>query len=144
MSTLTMERHFAAAPEIVFDYLTRTEHIAKWWGPEGMTCPVLEMDLTQPGPWVSEMMNADGARYKVSGEVLTVDPPRTVEFTWGWHDEANARGHGSTVHFTVESDGKGGTRFTLTHTGLADEESAENHNGGWTSSLRKIERLLND
>lgn len=142
MSTLTLERHFTAPPEMVFDYLTRTEHIAKWWGPEGMTCPVLNMDLTRTGPWVSEMMNADGARYKVSGEVLTVDPPNTVEFTWGWHDEADHRGHSSTVCFSVKSDGKGGAHFTLCHSGLADHESAENHNGGWTSSLRKLERQL--
>jgi len=144
MSTLNLERHFAATPEMVFDYLTRVEHIAKWWGHEGMTCPVLEMDLTKPGPWVAEMMNADGARYKVSGEVLAVDPPRTVEFSWGWHDETNARGHNSTVHFVVESDGKGGALFKLTHSDLADEASAGGHNDGWTSTLRKLERLLND
>lgn len=144
MSTLTMERRFAAPPATVFEYLTRPEHIAKWWGPEGMTCPVLEMDLTRPGPWVSEMMNADGARYKASGEVVAVNMPHIVEFTWAWHDETDARGHNSTVRFAVEDDGAGGALFTLTHSGLADEESAENHKGGWTSSLHKLERLLND
>lgn len=142
MSSFTIERRFGAPPEMVFEFLTRPEHIGKWWGREDMTCPVLDMNLTKPGPWVTEMMNADGARFKVSGEVLNVDPPHSVEFTWGWHDEADQRGHNSTVRFTVKDDGAGGALFTLTHTGLPDEEIAGNHKAGWTSTLRKLERLL--
>jgi uncharacterized protein YndB with AHSA1/START domain len=90
---------------------------------------------------MSVMINAEGGRYKVSGEVIQVDPPRSVEFTWGWHDENDARGHESQVRFEVEPNGSGGTLFRLIHSGLADDESAANHNEGWTSCLRKLERL---
>jgi len=87
------------------------------------------------------MTNAEGDRYKVTGEVLALDPPNSVEFTWGWHDENDNRGHESRVRFEVTPDGVEGSLFKLQHTGLPDDEAATNHNTGWTSSLRKLENL---
>lgn len=141
MTDLRIERKFARDPETVFNYVTRTEHLLEWWGPEGMGVPEYEMDFTRPGPWWSVMVNAEGKRYKVSGKVIAVDPPKAVEFTWGWHDENDERRHESTVRFEVTADGAGGSVFTLLHSGLADEESATNHNMGWTSALKKLERM---
>ncbi len=141
MSDLVLERSFAADPATVFAFVTKAEHLAKWWGPEGMTLPDKQLDLTQPGPWSSVMMNADGQRFKVTGEVVAVDAPNAVELTWAWHDENDTRGHESRVRFEVKPNGKGGTLFTLVHSGLADEDAAKNHEMGWTSSLRKLERM---
>ena len=106
MSDLTLERTFAADPETVFSYVTEEENLLKWWGPEGMTVPEYVLDLTQPGPWSSVMVNAEGERYKVTGEVVAVDPPHSVELTWAWHDENEARGHESRFRFEVTPNGK--------------------------------------
>ncbi len=141
MSTLTLERSFPVAPETVFDFVTQTKNLLKWWGPEGMTVPEHNLDLSKVGAWSSVMVNAEGGRHKVTGEVTRVDPPRSVEFTWGWHDENDARGHESRVRFEIEPSDTGGAVFRLIHSDLPDEESAANHNEGWTSSLRKLERL---
>jgi uncharacterized protein YndB with AHSA1/START domain len=141
MTDLTMERSFKAAPETVFAFLTQRGNILKWWGPEGMTVPEADMDFTRPGPWSSVMMAADGRRFKVTGTVISVEPPRTVELTWAWHDERDRRGHESRVRFEVRPGEAGGTHFTLRHTGLADEESAKGHESGWMSALRKLERM---
>ena len=139
---LRLDRHFDADPETVFKFVTRPENLVKWWGPEGMTVPEGDLDLSEAGkPWWSVMVNAEGKRHKVSGKVIAVDPPRAVEFSWGWHDENDERGHDSTVRFEVRAGDKGGTHFALIHSGLANEESARNHEMGWTSSLRKLERL---
>ena len=143
MTDLTLERNFSADPETVFDFVTKTENLLKWWGPESMTLPEHQLDFSKAGPWFSVMANAEGGRYKVTGEVLAVDPPNSVEFSWAWHDENDVRGHESTVRFEVTSNGTGGTLFKVIHSGLADEESAANHNQGWTSTLRKLERLAN-
>lgn len=141
MSELKIERHFAADPETVFAFVTQTEHLLKWWGPEGMTLPVHALDLSKTGPWHSTMTNSDGKRYKVSGEVKTIDEPHSVEFSWAWHDEKDERGHESTVRFEIAANNSGGTVFTLIHSGLKDEESATSHDSGWSSSLKKLERL---
>ncbi|WP_339630309.1 SRPBCC domain-containing protein [uncultured Sneathiella sp.] len=143
MSDLTLERTFAANPETVFSYVTEEENLLKWWGPEGMTVPEYVLDLTQPGPWSSVMVNAEGERYKVTGEVVAVDPPHSVELTWAWHDENDARGHESRIRFEVTPNGSGGTQFRLIHAGLSDDEAAASHTEGWTSALRKLEHIAN-
>jgi uncharacterized protein YndB with AHSA1/START domain len=142
MSKLKIERKFSADPEAVFAYLTQRGHLLKWWGPEGMSVPEAQLDFTRPGPWSSVMMSADGKRYKVTGTVVSVDPPNSVELTWAWHDERDARGHESRVRFEVRPEKNGGTHFTLLHSGLADDESARNHSSGWRSSLGKLERMV--
>ncbi|NKB53457.1 MAG: SRPBCC domain-containing protein [Rhizobiaceae bacterium] len=138
---LKIERVFAADPETVFAFVTTTEHLLKWWGPEGVNIKDHALDLSVPGAWWSTMVNADGNTFKVSGEVTRTEPPKSVEFTWAWHDDKDVRGHESNVRFDIESNSGGGARFVLTQSGLSDEESRLNHNEGWTSSLRKLERL---
>ena len=142
MTELTLTREFDAAPTRVFDMVTRQENIARWWGPEGMSCSILEADFTTVGPWTSTMQNDKGEKYKVSGIVIEVDAPNSVSFTWGWHDDADVRGAESVVRFSVASNDKGGSIFTLYHVGLADDESASNHTKGWSSSLGKLMALF--
>ena len=142
MAELVIERVFDATPERVFDYVTRTEHLLKWWGPEGMTVPEHTMNFQTTGPWMSVMMNAEGQRYKVSGHVTHVDPPNSIGFTWAWHDGNDSRGVESHVTIRLVPAQGGGTAFTLSHVDLPSEEVAENHRKGWTSTLRKLDALI--
>ncbi len=144
MPTLTLERRFAAAPDRVFDFVTRTENLLKWWGPESCHVPEHDLSFEQTGPWMSVMQNTEGQRFKVSGHVTHVDPPSSIGFTWAWHDENDKRGVESHVTIRVVPAQGGGTRMTLTHVDLPDDESAGNHEKGWASSLRKLETALND
>ncbi len=139
MTQLVIERHFNAPPERVFAFVSKSEHLLSWWGPEGMHIPDGQLDFTTPGPWYSVMQNAGGGQYKVSGEVVAVDTPNSVEFTWGWHDDADQRGDESRVRFTIVPGPKGGSTFTLIHSEFKDTAAMGNHEGGWTSSLRKLE-----
>jgi len=143
MSDLEIKRNFSADPDMVFAFVTEPDHLLKWWGPEGLSVAEHTLDFTRPGEWSSVIVNADGKRFKMSGVVKTIDPPNSIELTWGWHDENDVRGHESLVRFEIKPDGDGGTQFTLLHTGLADDESAANHNLGWTSALKKLERMAN-
>lgn len=142
MTVLEIERTFAAPIEQVFDFVTRPEHLVKWWGPEGTNVSDGTLDLTSTGAWDSTMKSQQGNKYKVSGQVTKVKRPNLVAFTWGWHDENDARGHESHVMIELQADGDDRTRFKLKHQKLADEESVENHNIGWTSSIRKLERCF--
>lgn len=143
MATLTIEREFEADPGTVFDYVSKTEHLLKWWGPEGMTVPEHQLDFARTGPWQSVMQGAEGQRYKVSGHVTHVDPPHSVGFTWAWHDENDVRGVESHVTIKLVPAKNGGTLFKLDHVDLPSDEVAANHEQGWTSSLRKLEKLAN-
>lgn len=141
MDDLVITRVFRAGIDHVYAYISQSEKILEWWGPEGMTLPEHKIDFGRRGPWMSVMRAPDGRQFTVSGEVTEVDPPRAVGFTWAWHGEDGARGHESRVRIELEELGAA-TRFTLTHSGLADRASADSHNGGWTSSLTKLEKIL--
>lgn len=143
MSVLKIERTFPVEPEKVFAFVTQMDNLLKWWGPEGMSVREHNLDLSKPGAWSSTLVNAEGGLHKMSGEVVTVDPPKSVEFTLGWHNDNDERGHESVVRFEVRPNDAGGAHFLLIHSGLTDEESAANHGKGWSSSLRKLELLAN-
>ena len=141
MTDIVITRIFRAGLDHVFDYISTPERILEWWGPEGMSVPVAQMDFGKHGPWMSEMHAPDGKIFKVSGEVTNVDPPKSVGFTWARHDDNDQRGHESHVLIELEATGDM-TRFTLTHSGLADQASADSHNDGWTSTLDKLEQII--
>ena len=141
MSDLIITRVFRAGIDHVYDYISKPEHVMQWWGPEGMTLPKAQLSLGEKGPWMSVMKAPDGSEFHVSGEVTDVDPPRSIGFTWAWHDEAGVRGHESRVRIELETVGEA-TRFTMTHSGLSDAESVASHERGWTSTMAKLEKLL--
>jgi uncharacterized protein YndB with AHSA1/START domain len=141
MTDLTLTRKFPVAPSVVFEHITQQQHLKNWMGPVTMTCTDIDMELTAGAKWFAVITNAEGVDHKMSGQVTAIDPPNTVDFTWGWHDENDARGHESNVRFQVIADGEGSI-FNLIHTNLPNEEAAENHNIGWTSTLTKLEAML--
>lgn len=141
MQPLILERTFAVPIDEVFEHISRSELLLKWWGPEGMTCHG-NLDFAKPGPWNSTMVAGNGSAFKVSGQVTSVKRPNLVAFTWGWHDENDARGHESHVMIELSEEGTSGTKMILTHQGLENEESAARHSDGWESTLRKLLALL--
>ena len=140
MPTLEMERHLNAPVEKVFDFVSKTEHLVRWWGPEGLHVPEHDLSLDRLGPWFSVMVNGEGQRFKVSGQVTHVDPPKSIGFTWAWHDEDDARGVESHVRIKLVP-AQNGTVLHLSHVDLP-EETAESHEGGWASTFNKLEALL--
>lgn len=137
-----LERQFAVPVDRVFDYVTRADLLMQWWGPEGIVRNIGNLDFTRPGPWDSTMINGEGARYKVSGQVTSVRRPNLVAFTWGWHDDNDRRGHESQVVIELSEAENGGTRFVLTHHDLPDQDQKNRHAEGWISSLRKLAAAL--
>jgi len=61
---IVMERVLDAPRELVFKVWTEPEHVAKWWGPDGFTNTVHEMDARPGGVWRFIMHGPDGTDYK--------------------------------------------------------------------------------
>jgi uncharacterized protein YndB with AHSA1/START domain len=137
MTDLRLERDFPVTAQKLYDWISTPDKLLQWWGPEGMHVPVHNLDFSRTGPWYSVMQNSEGQQYKVSGHVTHVDPPRSVGFTWAWHDESDARGDESHVTFTVEGS-ETGSRLILDHRDLGDDERSASHEKGWASTLRKL------
>lgn len=141
MAELKIERRLNAPIAKVFAFISRSENLLQWWGPEGMHLPEFQLDFSRTGPWYSVMENAEGGQFRVSGQVTRVDPPNSVSFTWAWHDENGMRGAESHVTLELVSMDENTTGLTLYHRQLENEEVAARHQEGWASSLRKLEAL---
>ena len=138
--SLRIERWFDAPRELVFEAWTDPEHLAKWWGPEGVTVPVYEVDARVGGKFRTCMAGPDGSENWVQGVYREVEPPGKLVFTWAW-EEDGVPGHETLV--TVELfETDGGTNLVMTHEGFETEESCQMHNMGWSSSLNCLETAL--
>ena len=144
MADIQITREFRATPEHLFEVVTQEAHILNWWGYDGMEFPSYAIDLSRPGPWHFEMVSGqDGTRYKLSGQVTKVEPPRLLGFTWAWHDDEDLRGAETHVTFTIIDLGDGRVRLTIDHRDLANDEMAANHEKGWTSGpLPRLARYI--
>ena len=82
-------RKFDAPIDLLFDVLTKPEHVRKHIAPFGEEVTVCEIDLRVGGEYHIVFVTADGIECSFRGTYLEVEPPtRTVE-TWhfdGWPD----------------------------------------------------------
>jgi uncharacterized protein YndB with AHSA1/START domain len=100
---LTYRRVHQAPPELLFDCMTRPEHLAQFWGPTGTTTPVdaITVDLRPGGAFETTMVNdADGSTYTM--RAVYVEVRRPDRLVW------------------VEGDVEGGMRTTITFVDLHD------------------------
>ncbi|MEO0370427.1 MAG: SRPBCC domain-containing protein [Pseudomonadota bacterium] len=137
MTDIRIEREFAVSPERLFQALTNGKETLSWFGPEGSRVTDGQTDFTKTGPWFAEMISAQGNRFKVSGQITHVTPPRSVGYTWGWHDHDDVRGQESFVTLTVEPAAKG-AKLIIDHRGLGDDVIGASHTQGWNSSLASL------
>ena len=75
---ILIEHVFDAPRELVWKAWTDPEHVAKWWGPHGMTTRVDELDLRPGGRWRYVMMAPDGSEYPQKGVFREIVPPETI------------------------------------------------------------------
>ncbi len=144
MKELRIERRFPVAPARVFAFVTETENLVKWWGPEGTSLGEHNLDLSKTGDWFFVLIDPSGGHTRVSGVVLEVDPPNRVEFTLVLPSKEGPAEIDSVVRFEISPDGAGGTVFVLTQTGLTSEQIVEGSTNGWISTLTRLERLLSE
>lgn len=142
MTDLRLEREFNVTPERLFEVVSTRAGLLQWWGTEETSIVDHELDFSRTGPWFSTMGAADGQQYKMSGQVTHFDPPKSVGFTWGWHDDADQRGLESHVTFTV-AETASGSRLIIDHRQLDNDEQAGRHEMGWAATMRNLAKLLN-
>lgn len=79
---IQLTRLFNAPRHLVFEAMTKPEHVKQWWGclGEGYSVPVCEIDLRVGGGWrfVNRHPQGEVAFY---GEYREITPPSRVVFT---------------------------------------------------------------
>jgi uncharacterized protein YndB with AHSA1/START domain len=142
---IVITRLFDAPPEVVFEAWTDPEHLAQWWGPEGFTNPVCELDVRVGGSWHIVMRAPDGAMYPCRGVYLEIVAPERLVFTnIAVNDEGTPVLDGlTTVTFEEEA---GTTRLTVRTRAVAlapgAVEKLAGMDTGWSMSLDRLAREL--
>lgn len=82
-------RQFEAPIELVFDVLTKPEHVKNWFAPFDDRMTVCEIDLRVGGDYHMVFVTKDGTECSFRGTYLEVEPPTRTVATWlfaGWPD----------------------------------------------------------
>jgi uncharacterized protein YndB with AHSA1/START domain len=86
---ILLTRDFEAPIELVFDVLTKPEHVRKWFAPFEDTMTVCSIDLRVGGAYHQVFVTEDARECSFRGTYLEVEPPTRIVATWlfeGWPD----------------------------------------------------------
>ena len=114
-------------PAEAWRWWTEPALLVRWMG------SVADVDL-RPG---GAIRIAYGNGAVMAGEVVTLDPPKRLDFTWGWEDPAEVVRPGQTRVEVVFEAVEGGTRVVVRHHGLPEGERA-GHAEGWDYFLGRL------
>jgi uncharacterized protein YndB with AHSA1/START domain len=113
-------REFDAPIALVFDVMTKPEHVSKWFAPQGCEMKVCSIDLRVGGNYHQVFVTGDGTECSFRGTYLEIDPPaRTVE-TWVFE----GRPHLDTIE-TMELQETGGVTKLTIRTTYRDKASRD-------------------
>ena len=103
---LVFERTFDAPRELVWKAFTDPELIPRWWGPNGTTTTVAEMDVRPGGSWryISRAPDRDDVAFY--GKYLEVEPPRQFKWTFLFDVEGVGEQGGLETFTFDDVDGK--------------------------------------
>ena len=130
-TSVTREVRIGASPEVVWEFLVDPEKMRRWKAVDASF---------DPRPGGGYRIEIGPGRVAV-GEVVELDPPHRLVYTWGW--EAGPEGPNpvppgsSTVEYLLLADGDG-TLLQLTHRDLPNAEARESHAHGWEHFLARL------
>jgi uncharacterized protein YndB with AHSA1/START domain len=103
-------RFFKAPRDLVFDAWTKPEHVAHWFGPNGFTLTIHQMDVRPGGMWRFIMHGPDGTDYDNRVVYEEISRPERLVYLHGSDKDDDPEAFHVTTTFTEED---GGTRLTM-------------------------------
>jgi len=139
------EIEIAAPPGRVYQALTTREQALQWGRGDAFEVTLWEMDARPGGKWrfVSRERQGTGTgkAYDHHGEILQLDPPRLLEYSWfaNWHPNPT---HPTVVRWDLTPT-KTGTLLKVTHSGLAPlPGAAQGYSEGWPGLVQQIKNFV--
>jgi uncharacterized protein YndB with AHSA1/START domain len=141
--TIEREIHVDASPEVVFEVVSRPEHLREWWPDDAR----FESVAGAPG----ELFWRDGTTGETMTVALTVvevDPPSRFSFRWCYTD-ADRGGDSLLVTFDLVPTEQG-TRVRMTETGFREmgweiavlEEHYRDHASAWAHYIPRLDAYI--
>ncbi|MCI0709987.1 MAG: SRPBCC domain-containing protein [Chloroflexi bacterium] len=141
---IVIERTFDAPVDLIWQMWTQPEHFKQWYGPEGFTVPVAEMDVQVGGKRLVCMESSDGSmKFWTTGEYTEIVPNKRLIYTESMADEngnvlspAADEYPATTVITVLLEDVDGHTKMTMTHAGVPANEQGANE--GWEQAFARL------
>jgi uncharacterized protein YndB with AHSA1/START domain len=139
--SIEREIYVDAAPEVVFDVVSRPEHVSQWWSDDAQIDPV-------PGA-VGRIVFHRAAPEEPKVVAITVvdaEPPRRFSFRWDYDAAVVPEPSNSMlVTFDLEPSGTG-TLVRMTETGFRErgweaavlEHAYQDHSQGWDYFIPRL------
>jgi uncharacterized protein YndB with AHSA1/START domain len=139
VTTLHIERRFAAPRERVFEAWTDPELFVRWFMPKGGSASDAEIDLRVGGRWRVTMKPPLWPAGLAFGTYMEVDPPARLVYTMAWEGIPLGPESVVTVEFHELDDG---SEVRLTQERLGTMRGRVGHARGWRNSLRRLRKLV--
>lgn len=136
--TIVQEITIKSSAERIFEALTNSGELVKWWGVGGkFQVTHMESDLRPSGKWRMRVMGCNGAESIVAGEFRKIERPHLLIFTWIREKEDAIE---TLVRWDLEEN-DGITKVRVTHSGLTTE-SLRKRNDGWPMILGLLQAYV--
>jgi uncharacterized protein YndB with AHSA1/START domain len=139
--SISKKIHIAASPDVVYEVVSRPEHIAQWWTDDADF-------VGAPGGTGVLTWNQRAVTKPFQVEITVVEavPGELFSFRWVYPEgESPTTANSMLVTFALAPDG-GGTLLTVTEDGMREqgweaavlEEYYTSHDDGWTRHLADL------
>jgi uncharacterized protein YndB with AHSA1/START domain len=140
---IVITRVFDAPRRLVFEAISKPEHVTHWWGPRSMAMVSCEMDFRPGGAWRFVKRGPDGNDYGFRGVYREIEPPERIVQTFEFE---LMPGHVSVETATLEEqDGK--TKLTVRCLYQSVEDRDGHYNSGMETGMKeshdRLAELLN-
>lgn len=103
---IVVTRELDAPKQLVWDAHHRPEYVRKWWGLDGYTNHITEIDLRPGGRWRFGQRGPDGSEVVFGGVYREIDPPNRFVYTKGWPDDTGSTEDSMITILFDEHDGR--------------------------------------
>jgi uncharacterized protein YndB with AHSA1/START domain len=128
---MEISTEIAADPEIVFSFFADPEKLAQWLGAGARLGAKPGDELCVPSP----------GRQTARGRLIEITPPHRAVFSWGYEDSSLGLDVGSSLVTITLTPIPQGTRVTVLHSGLPNEEIAAEHRNGWLAHISSLANM---
>jgi uncharacterized protein YndB with AHSA1/START domain len=109
---IVITRTFTAPRELVWEAMTKPQHVANWWGPRGFSTTIECMDFRVGGIWKLVMHGPDGANYPNEHVFQEIVKPERIVLAHSGRREGGP-GVTSVKTWTFEAVDEGKTKVTI-------------------------------
>lgn len=136
-----VSRIFDAPRELVWEAWTDPRHVVHWWGPDGFTTTIEQMDVRPGGMWTLVMHGPDGTDYPNKSVFTEVVKPERICFSHGGSRQGDPDTQFEATWTFEDMGGKTRLTIRMVFPSAADRERVIRDYGALEGAHQTLERL---